>query len=130
LATKITTVKKPMNEAERIRVRDQLMLKASRRMGCDPKDLFVAICVYNPDRFYEWCSNGEVPSDSFLVLDDDVRELAQRAVYEYFDGVKQILLPDFISDACLDIMTSSKTKSLDPSFKKTLFAIVRESNRK
>ena len=94
--TKTTTarVKRTLNETDRIKIRDGLMMEASRKMRCAPRDLFVAICVHDPKKFYEWCYRGDVPPDPLEVLsDDDIRELAECSVEEYFDGIRQVLLP-------------------------------------
>lgn len=124
-----TTIKKTLDEVERIKIRDGLMLKASRRMGCTPRDLFVATCIHSPDRFYEWLDSTRslVPYPLDMC---DVRELAEGAVEGYFDGIRQVLLPDFIEDVCVEIMRSRGRRELDDSFKDVLFAIVREPNKK
>ena len=131
MTTKTTTtpIKKTLDETERIKIRDGLMLRASRRMGCTPRDLFVAACIYSPDRFYEWLDSTRsvipYPLDIY-----DVKELAEGAVEGYFDGIRQILLPDFVEDVCVEIMRSRDRRELDDGFKDVLFAIVRESNKK
>ena len=128
MSTKNTTVKRPMGNAERIRVRDGLLLGACQKMGCGPKELFVVICEHNPDKFYEWSFGDEGSANLAGASADDIREFALLAADDYFDGVRKTLLPDFISDVCLDIMMLSE--SLSASFKDTFRAIAGKLNNK